>query len=85
MAKYKLVFRESVLKDFRDISKDRAGKILSRIEGLTDGPRLRGSIELAGQERYRLCQGVYRILYEIEDDELLITIVKASQRKDAYR
>jgi mRNA interferase RelE/StbE len=42
-------------------------------------------MKLAGQERYRVRQGVYRILYQIQDDELVVTVVNVGHRKDAYR
>lgn len=85
MAKYRLAFKKSVVKDFERIPKEFAAKLLSRIKGLAEDPRPRGSAKLAGQERYRLRQGDYRVLYEIREDELLVTVVKAAHRKDAYR
>ncbi|HEX7003068.1 MAG TPA: type II toxin-antitoxin system RelE/ParE family toxin [Trueperaceae bacterium] len=84
MARYSLVFKKSVAKDFRAIPKSHVGKILSRIESLAEDPRPPGSVKLTAQERYRVRQGAYRILYEIQDDELLITIVKVGHRKSAY-
>lgn len=86
MAKYRLVFKKSVIKDFKSIPNAQVSKILSRIERLANDPRPRGSIKLAGQEqRYRVRQGPYRILYEIEDDELIVIVVKAGHRKDVYQ
>jgi mRNA interferase RelE/StbE len=40
---------------------------------------------LTGQERYRLRQGRYRIVYSIQDEELTIWIVTVGHRKDIYR
>jgi mRNA interferase RelE/StbE len=85
LARYRLVFKKSAAKDFRNIPKRDVRKLLSRIESLAEDPRPRGSMKLAGQERYRVRQGAYRILYEIQDDELVVTVVKAGHRKDAYR
>jgi mRNA interferase RelE/StbE len=85
LARYRLVFKKSVGKDFRNIPKSEVDKLLSRIDSLAEDPRPRGSLKLAGQERYRVRQGVYRILYEIQDDELVVTVVKVGHRKDAYR
>jgi mRNA interferase RelE/StbE len=85
LARYRLVFKKSVAKDFRAIPKRDVRKLLSRIESLAEDPRPHGSTKLAGQERYRVRQGVYRILYEIRDDELVVAIVKVGHRKDAYR
>ena len=85
MAKYKLYFRESVEKDFRVIPKKDLIKILKRIDSLTIDPRPSGCEKLTGQERYRLRQGRYRILYSIQDEELTVWIVRVAHRKDIYR
>ncbi len=85
MAEYKVYFRESVEKDLRIIPKRDVNKILRRIELLTAEPRPSGCEKLSGQEKYRLRQGRYRIVYSIQDTELTVWIVKVSHRKDIYR
>ena len=85
MAVYELFFKKSVFKDFKSIPKKDLQKILERIESLAGNPRLPGSKKLAGQERYRLGQGRYRILYSIQDQELTIWIIKVGHRKNVYR
>jgi len=44
-----------------------------------------GCEKLTGQERYRIRQGTYRIIYAIRDNELTVWVVKIGQRKDVYR
>lgn len=56
-----------------------------RIQALADDPRPVGAEKLSGQERYRIRQGDYRILYEIEDQILRIMVVKIGHRRDVYR
>ncbi len=85
MASYRLTFKKSVTKDFRSISKNDVARILKRIEALADDPRPGGSEKLSGQERFRVRQGVYRIIYEIRDEELVIIVVKVGHRRDVYR
>ncbi len=85
MASYRLTFKKSVTKDFRSISKDDVSRILMRIKALADDPRPVGSEKLSGQERYRVRQGVYRIVYEIQDEELVIIVVKVGHRREVYR
>jgi mRNA interferase RelE/StbE len=82
---YKVYFRESVQKDFRRIPGKDVSKILRRIEMLTAEPRPTGCEKLSGQEKYRLRQGRYRIVYSVQDDELTLYIVKIGHRKDIYR
>lgn len=85
MAIYKLFFKKSVQKDFDAISKKDLKRILDRIAALTENPRPKGCEKLTGQERYRLRQGRYRIVYSIQDDELTVWVVRVGHRKDIYR
>jgi mRNA interferase RelE/StbE len=85
MANYRLTFRKSVAKDLRSIPPNDLFRILKRIEALAEDPRPMGSEKLSGQERYRVRQGVYRIVYEIQDEELVIIVVKVGHRRDVYR
>ena len=85
MAAYKIFFKKSVEKDFKVIPKKDLVKILERIEALADDPRPAGCEKLSGQQKYRLRQGRYRILYSVQDDELTIWVVKVGHRKDIYR
>ncbi len=85
MARYELVFRKSVARDFRPIPKKDVARILRSIERLRDDPRPVGCEKLSGQERYRIRQGRYRILYEVLDTQLVVTVVKIGHRKDVYR
>jgi mRNA interferase RelE/StbE len=85
MAAYKIFFKKSVQKDFNGIPKKDLKKILDRIEALAEDPRPPGCEKLTGQQRYRLRQGQYRILYSIQDDELTVWVVKIGHRKDIYR
>ena len=85
MANYRLTVKKSVTKDFRLIPKDDVRRILKRIEALADDPRPMGCEKLSGQERFRVRQGVYRIVYEIQDEELVIVVVKVGHRREVYR
>ena len=84
MAAYRVFFKESVWKDFEPIPKKDLRKILQSIDRLSEDPRPRGCEKLTGQERFRLRQGRYRIVYSIQDDELTVWVVKVGHRKDVY-
>ena len=85
MGNYKLVLKRSVAKDLRSIPSKDVLRILEIIESQAYDPRPSGCQKLSNQERYRLRVGIYRVLYEIQDDILLVLIVKIAHRRDAYR
>jgi mRNA interferase RelE/StbE len=60
-------------------------KILRRAESLRDDPRPSGSVKLLGEERYRVRQGDYRIVYAVDDGLVIVTVVKIGHRRDVYR
>ena len=85
MARYELRFKPSVARDLRRIPTVDVRRILDRIETLRDDPRPSGSEKLSSQERYRLRQGNYRILYTVTDAELVVEVVKVGHRREVYR
>ncbi len=86
MAKYKLLIKKSAAKELEAISRkaDRR-RIVSRIQALAENPRPDGCKKLSGSERYRIRQGSYRIVYRIEDKQLVVYVVKIADRKSVYR
>ncbi len=85
MTEYDIYFRKSVWKDVRKIPKKDLRNILKSIGGLSEDPRPIGCEKLTGQNRYRLRQRNYRIVYSIQDKELTVWVVKVGHRKDVYR
>lgn len=85
MAKYKLVFKKSVAKDLRSIPNTDVKKILAKIDTLTLNPRAEGCIKLSGADKYRVRQGIYRIIYEIRDEQLIISVIKIGHRSGVYQ
>lgn len=81
MARFEIVFKRSVKEDLRSIPKKEVQKILSRISALADDPRPTGATKLTNQEKYRIRQSIYRILYEIQEDLLVVTVVKIGHRR----
>ena len=85
MANYKITFKQSVAKDLRVIPNKDVKRILARIDSLSENPRAEGCIKLSGEEKYRVRQGRYRIVYEIIDNRLVVNVVKVSHRSVVYR
>jgi mRNA interferase RelE/StbE len=87
VASYKIVIKKSAAKELETIAekKDRA-RIVERIRSLADNPRPVGVEKLSGtNEKYRIRQGNFRILDEIQDDVLVVYVVRTSDRKEIYR
>jgi mRNA interferase RelE/StbE len=59
--------------------------IKSAIAGLADNPRPQGYKKLKGEDAYRIRVGDYRVIYEIDDDRIIIVVVSVGHRKDIYK
>ena len=84
MAQYNIQFKTSVRKDLRKIPKKDVLRILAKIEALAQDPIPPQAEMLSGDNKYRIRQGNYRILYRIDDAVLTVFIVKVGHRKDVY-
>lgn len=87
MERYSVQIKPSAVKEIEavDLKKTRQ-RIVERIQALADNPRPPGCEKLSGyRDRYRLREGQYRIVYSIEDKELLVYVVKVGDRKEVYR
>ncbi len=87
MARYRVLIKPSAAKEIEAVGqkKDRQ-RILDSIRSLSKEPRPHGSEKLAGEgDRYRLRVGRYRVIYSIEDRDLLVFVVRIGRRKDVYR
>ncbi len=85
MEPYRIIVKQSVSKDLKKVPRKDVERILAAIRSLAKNPHPSQSKKLSGQERYRLRQGSYRILYSIEDDRLMVCVVKVGDRRDIYR
>jgi mRNA interferase RelE/StbE len=86
VGKYKVSIKRSAVKEIEAIpQKKERQRIIRRIGQLADDPRPPGVQKLSGQNKYRLRQGTYQIIYAIEDKELIVMIVKVGQRKNVYK
>ena len=86
MARFEILIKRSAAKEIEAISrkKDRQ-RIVRKIRQLAEDPRPPGCQKLSGRDRYRIRQGSYRILYSIEDDRLIVYVVKVGHRSEVYR
>ncbi len=86
MESYELLIKPSAAKELEAVGrKSDRSRIVDKIYTLKDDPRPPGCEKLTGQDRYRLRQGQFRILYVVDDAERLVTVVKIGHRRDVYR
>jgi len=85
MGNYRIVIKKSAAKEIERIQKEDRIRIVEKIRSLADDPHPNGSKKLSGQEKYRIRQGSYRILYQVIDDALVINVVKVGHRRDIYK
>ena len=86
MESYNLQIKESAAKELESLGtkKDRE-RIVTRINALATDPRPNGCEKLEGEDKYRVRQGNYRIVYSIDDHNRIVVITKIGDRKDVYR
>ena len=84
MESFRIVIKKSAAKEIERIEKKDRIRLIEKIRSLSSDPRPFGSKKLSGQEKYRIRQGNYRILYQVLDDELIINVVKVGHRRDIY-
>jgi mRNA interferase RelE/StbE len=85
VASYSLFIKPSAAKEIEAVQKKDRLKIIDRIHSLAINPRPPGCEMLSGDGKYRVRQGNYRILYSINDNELIVSFVKVGDRRDVYR
>jgi len=87
VASYKLVIKRSAAKEIQSIDQKKMRKrVIERIQELATDPRPRGCEKLSGKHpRHRVRQGPIRILYEINDEEVVVYVVKVADRRDVYK
>lgn len=85
MASYKVFIKPSAAKELEAVPKKDRLRIVEKVQALSSNPRPPGCEKLSGEEKYRIRQGNYRVLYSIEDEAIIVIIVKIAHRRDVYR
>jgi mRNA interferase RelE/StbE len=87
VASYSVLIKTSAAKELEAVEpRGLRLRVVSRIQALAEAPRPRSSQKLAGdEERYRIRQGSYRIVYSVDDEARVVEVVKIGHRRDVYR
>ena len=82
---YQIQVSKSAFKELEQLPQTQYIRIAKAIDALADEPRPFGCKKLKNKEsQYRIRVGVYRIVYSIYDNLLLIDIIRVRHRKDVY-
>lgn len=85
MASYRLLIKPSAARELEATPKADRKRLAARIGGLAATPPPPSSEKLSGEEKYRIRQGDYRVLYLIEDASSTVTVIKIGHRREVYR
>lgn len=85
MENYKVLIKKSAVKELENLQLHDRRRVAAKIGGLAEAPRPPGREKLSGQERYRLRQGDYRIVYSVDDTGRVVDVVKVGHRREVYR
>lgn len=85
MANYEIRIKPSAVRELENLQAKNRRRIISKIQNLAEEPGPRGCEKLSGRDRYRLRQGDFRILFEVDDEAQAVTVVKIGHRRDVYR
>ena len=85
MASYRLLIKPSAAKELEGLPARDRQRVATRMQGMSTQPRPPGCEKLTGADLFRVRQGNYRILYEVQDQDLTVTVFKVGHRRDVYR
>jgi len=86
MASFEIVWKSSAERELRNIDRQYIQQILSSAQSLSDDPFPSQSRKLSGSKStYRVRISDYRIIYQVDVKNNLVTIFHARHRKDAYK
>jgi mRNA interferase RelE/StbE len=85
VARYSLFIKPTATKEIEAVPRADRVRIIERIHGLATDPRPPGHEKLSGDDKYRIRQGHYRILYTIDGNELVVVVVRVGHRREVYR
>jgi len=83
--KYTVLIERYAQKQIMKLDKKIIPIIKASIADLADNPRPYGYKKLKGEDAYRIRVGDYRVIYEIDDGKIIVTVVSVGHRKDIYK
>jgi len=85
VAAYSVLIKRSAAKELEGVPRKEREKLIAKIQALALNPRPPGAEKLAGDDKYRIRHGVYRVLYEVDDTTIIVVVVRVAHRREVYR
>ena len=85
MGNYKILIKPSAVRELEAIPKRDRLRIVRKIQALAQNSRPPGCEKLSAEEKYRVLQGWYRIVYSVDDQNQTVLVVKVGHRREVYR
>lgn len=80
---YRVEFATAAARQIKKLPKPARDRILDAIEGLAEDPRPHGAMKLTGEQTaWRVRIRDNRVIYDVHDDELTVTVVRAAHRRE---
>lgn len=83
---YAISYSASAAKVLRKLDRATARRLLEAIEKLTEEPCPPGCVQLKGGDgEFRIRVGNYRIVYDVNDEQLIVLVLRVGHRREVYR
>ena len=83
---YEITYAQSALKALRRLDRGIVRRILTAIDALASDPRPHGCTQLkGGNGEMRIRVGDYRVIYDVNDGEVVILVLAIGHRREVYR
>ncbi|MFN5594111.1 MAG: type II toxin-antitoxin system RelE family toxin [Aphanizomenon sp.] len=83
---YELIITKSIQKQLDNLPNNIQERVYDKISQLAEEPRPDGVVKLKGYDNeYRIRIGDYRLVYEIQDEQLIVLLVQCKHRRDVYK
>ena len=86
MASYEVVWKGSAEKELRKLPREAIRRLIDLATTLATDPYPQGTRKLAGTDRtWRVRSGNYRLVYTVEDQQLIVQVIRVGHRREVYR
>ena len=81
---YRISVLRRALKELEQLPQKHYQRVRDAIRHLASNPRPIGCLKLTGREGWRIRVGVYRVIYDIDDNQQSVTVLNVGHRRDVY-